>query len=51
MIPNVIDPPTNDHLLEQLEQQEIQSILDENTQRGFGVTDITPPDTTLPNEV
>ena len=33
--PNIIDPPTNDRFLE---QQEIHSMLDQNTQRGFGVT-------------
>ena len=39
-IPNIIDPPANDHLLEQLENQEIQSMFEQNTQRGFGITQI-----------
>ena len=50
-IPNIIDPPTNDNLLEQLEQQEVQCILDQNTQHGFGVTQITLTDATSPNKV
>ena len=36
--PNIIDPPTND----QLKQQEIQAMLEQDTQRGFGVTEMTP---------
>ena len=49
-IPNIIEPPANDHLLEQLEQEEIQSMLEQNTQRGFGVIQMTS-DTILPDEV
>ena len=30
-----IDPPTNDHLHEELEQQEIQAMLEQNTQCGL----------------
>ena len=40
-IPNIIEPPANDHLLEQLEHEEIQSMLEQNTQRGFGVTQMS----------
>ena len=36
--PNIITPPANDHLLEQLEQQKIQSMFEQNSQCGFGVT-------------
>ena len=50
-IPNIIKPPTNDHLLEQLEHEEIQSMLEQNTQRGFGVTQMTSTDSILLNEV
>ena len=51
-IPNIINPPANDHLLEQLEHEEIQSMLEQNTQRGFGVTQImTSTDAILPDEV
>ena len=50
-IPNIINPPANDQLLEQLERQEIKSMFDQNTQRGFGVTQMTPTDAILPDEV
>ena len=53
-IPNIIKPPANDHLLEQLEQlghQEIQSMFKQNTQRGFGVTQMSSTDAILPDEV
>ena len=50
-IPNIIDPPANDHLLEQLENQEIQSMFEQNTQRGFGITQMTAADTALPDEI
>ena len=36
--PNIINPPTNDHFLEH------HSMLDQNTQRGFGVTPTDVPD-------
>ena len=50
-IPNIIEPSANDHLLEQLEHEEIQSMLEQNTQRGFGVALMTSTDTILPDEV
>ena len=50
LIHNIIDSPANDHLLEQLEQQEISSMLDQNTQRGFGVTQMTLADAILPDD-
>ena len=34
-IPNIINPLANDDLLEQLEQQKIQSMFEQNSQRGF----------------
>ena len=46
-IPN-IDPPANDHLLEQLEHEEIKSMLEQNTQVRFGVTQITPANKNTP---
>ena len=46
-IPNIINPPANDHLLEQLENQEIQSMFEQNTQHGFGITQMTAADTTI----
>ena len=49
-VPNIIFPPANDHLLEQLEQQEIQSMFDQNTQRGFELTQMSPVDVTCPDE-
>ena len=49
--PNIIEPPVNDHLLEQLENQEIESMFEQNTQRGFGITQMTAADTTLPDEI
>ena len=30
-VPTIISPPANDHLFEQLEQQDIQSMFDQNT--------------------
>ena len=50
-IPNVTDPPSNDHLVERLEQQEIKSMFNRNTRRGFGVMQTFPRGVTLPNEV
>ena len=50
-IPNIIEPPANDHLLEQLENEEIQSTLDQNNQVGFGVTQMSSTDATLPDEI
>ena len=48
-IPNIIDPPTNDHLLEQIEQQEFKDML--SSQVGFGVTQLTPSNENIPEEV
>ena len=50
-ISNIIHPPANDNLPEQLKQQEIQSMFDQNSHRGFGVTQMTPTDAILPDEV
>ena len=41
----------NDRLLEQLEDEEIQYMFDQNTQRGFGVTQLTPTGATLHVEI
>ena len=43
-VPNIINPPANDHLLEQLEHEEIKSMLEQNTQVGFGITQMTSTD-------
>ena len=50
-IPNIIEPPGNDHLFEQLEHEEIQSMLEQNTQVGFGVTPISSTDENIPHEI
>ena len=50
-IASIIEPPTNDHLLEQLEHEEFESMLEQNTQRGFGVTLMTSTDAILLDEV
>ena len=50
-IPNIIEPPANDNLLEQLEHEEFESMFEQNTQRGFGVTQMSSTDTILPDEV
>ena len=50
-IPNIIKPPANDNLLEQLEHERFESMFEQNTQRGFGVTQMSSTDTTLPDEV
>ena len=50
-IPNIIEPLANEHLRQQLEHEEIQSILEQNTQSGFSVTQMTFTDAILPNEV
>ena len=34
-VPNDTDPPVNDRVLEQLEDEEVQCIFDQNTQRGL----------------
>ena len=48
-MPNIIDPPTNDHLLTDIEQQEMNDML--STQAGFGVTQMAPADEGIPEEV
>ena len=50
-IPNIIEPPANDNVLEQLEHERLESMFEQNTQRGFGVTQMSSTDTTLPDEV
>ena len=50
-IPNIIDPPANDHLLEQIENQEIETIFKQNTQVGFGITQMTSADENIPQEI
>ena len=50
-IPSIIKPPTDDHLLEQLEHEEFQSVLEQNTQHGFQVTQMSSTDAIVPNEV
>ena len=49
--PNIIEPPANDHLLEQLENQEIESMFNQNTQVGFGITQMTSTDENIPHEI
>ena len=49
--PSIIEPPVNDHLLEQLENQEIESMFEQNTQRGFGITQMTSTDENIPHEI
>ena len=46
--PNIIEPPVNDHLLEQLENQEIESMFEQNSQVGFGITQMTAADENIP---
>ena len=48
---NIIDPPANDHLHEQLENEEIQTMFNQNTQVGFGVTQMTSSDENIPHEI
>ena len=50
-IPNIIDPPANDHLLEQIENQEIETMFEQNTQVGFGITQMTSADENIPQEI
>ena len=50
-IPNIIEPPANDHLLEQLENHEIQTSLEQNSQVGFGITQMTSTDENIPHEI
>ena len=48
-MPNIIDPPTNDYLLQDIEQQEMSDML--STQAGFGVSQMTPADENILEEV
>ena len=48
---DINEPPANDHLFEQLEHEEFESMLEQNTQRGFGVTQMSSTDAILPDEV
>ena len=48
-IPNIIDPPTNDHLLQDIEHQELSDMI--NNQVGFGVTQMTLSDESIPHEI
>ena len=49
--PNVIDPPANDNLLQDLEQQEIQIMLERNTQVDFGIMQMTSTDENILHEI
>ena len=50
-IPNIIKPTENDEFLSNIEQQEMQDMLERNTQVGFGITQITPADENIPQEL
>ena len=50
-IPNIIDPTENEQFLQDIEQQEMQNMLDRNTQVGFGITQITPADESIIHEI
>ena len=50
-IPNIIEPPADDHLLVQLENHEIQTSLEQNSQVSFGITQMTSPDENIPHEI
>ena len=49
--PNIIEPPANDHLLEQLENHDVQTTLEQNSQVGFGITQMTSTDENIPHEI
>ena len=49
--PNIIDPPANDNLVQDIENQEIQTTFEQDTQVGFGITQMTSTDATLPHEI
>ena len=49
--PNIIEPPANDNLLQDIENHEIQTLLDQNSQVGFGITQMTSPDENIPHEI
>ena len=48
-IQNIIDQ--NEQFLQDIEQQEIQNMLEQNTQVGFGITQITPADENIHQEL
>ena len=50
-VPNIIDPPANDNLLQDIENQEIQTAFEQNSQVSFGITQMTSTDATLPYEI
>ena len=50
-IPNIIDPTENEQFLQDIEHQEMQDMLERNTQVGFGITQITPADENVPQEL
>ena len=50
-IPNIIDPTENEQFLQDIEQQEMQNVLEQNTQVGFGIMQITPADENIPHEI
>ena len=47
-MPNIIDLPTSDHLLQDIEQQEMSNML--STQAGFGASQMTPADKISPKK-
>ena len=50
-IPNIIDPTENEQFLRDIEQLEMQNMLERNTQVGFGITQITPANENIPQEL
>ena len=50
-IPNISDPTENEQFLQDIEQQEIQNMLEQNTQVGFGIMQITPADENIPFQI
>ena len=50
-IPNIIKPIENDEFLSDIEQQEMQDMFEPNTQVGFGITQVTPADENISQEL
>ena len=48
-IPKSIDPTENEQFLQDIEHQELSDML--STQVGFGITQITPTDENIPQEL
>ena len=48
-IPNIINPPINDNLLQDIEHQELSDMI--NSQVGFGVTQMSSTDENIPYEI